>query len=107
MTHDPDPAVASWSIAIAQHRHAWPRPVRRHWWRELVTDTYRAARDAREALRESGHHVDTAGAAHSQVAAYQLSAQEFDDAHPPVTFRQVLEDLSTGRVAPENRGSAW
>jgi hypothetical protein len=107
VTHDPDPAVVAWSIAIAGHRNAFPRPTRRHWWRDLVTDTYRAARDARDHLRESGHHVDTAGAAHSQVAAYQLSDQEFDQAHPPVTFRQVLEDLSSGRVAPENRWAAW
>jgi hypothetical protein len=98
-TSDPDPAVLSWHLSIAAYRHAFPRPTRRHWWRDLVTDTYRAARDAREALRESGHLVDVAGGAGADVAAYQVSDQEFAAAHPPVLLADVMRALSHGRPA--------
>lgn len=96
-----DPSVTTWRIALARyHARQPPPPPRRHWWRDLVTETYRAARDAREALRESGHHVDTNGAAHANVSAYQLEADEFDRAHPPVTLADVMRGLSRGALDP-------
>lgn len=39
-----DPAVVEWMRAVAAYRHQLPpRPPRRHWWRELVTDAWRTA----------------------------------------------------------------
>lgn len=94
LTADPDPSVQDWHLCIGAYRHAWPRPVRRHWWRELVTDTYRAARDARDALRESSAIVDAPGTAGANVAAYQLEDADFDAAHPPVLLADVMRSLS-------------
>lgn len=95
-----DPAVLSWRIALA------PRPrylSGSHWWRDLVTRTYREARDARDAMRESGALATgaIAGTAHSDAAWYQVSDDEFDQAVPPVTFRDVLVGLSGGALEPE------
>lgn len=87
MTRDPDPSVVAWAIALSPT----VRPPRRHWWRELVTNVYRDARDAREALRETGRYS-------------QHERDEFDAEHPPVTLGQVMRDLSTGREAPPNWG---
>lgn len=57
-----------------------------------MIDDYRAARDAREALRESGVLAPSrvAGIAHSDVAMYQLDDADFDAAVPSVTFREWL-----------------
>ena len=88
MTRDPDPSVVAWHLVLS------PRPApapRRHWWRELVTNVYRDARDAREALRETGRYS-------------QHERDEFDAEHPPVTLGQVMRDLSSGREAPPNWG---
>lgn len=88
-----DPNVLSWRLALA------PRPRHtthgRHWWREYVTEMYRAARDARDAMRESGVQAPTsvAGAAGSQVAYFQIEREEFDRLFPAPTFRSFLEDL--------------
>lgn len=101
-----DPAVLSWEVAIAGYRHAWPRPRRRHWWRELVTDTWRAASDAREALRESGHLVDVAGGVGAQVSAYQLEAEEFDRLYPAPRLADYMRHLSHGQLAPGEWGHA-
>lgn len=87
MTRDPDPSVVAWAIALAPTR----APKRRHWWRELVTNVYRDARDAREALRETARYQ-------------QHEPGEFDAEHPPVTLGQIMRDLSTGRQAPPNWG---
>lgn len=88
-----DPAVLAWRQAMA------PRPRYttngRHWWREWVTDSYRSARDAWEARRESGAAAyGAAGAANSDAAAYQLSDAEYAELYPPPTFRDVLQALS-------------
>lgn len=102
-----DPSVTTWRLAIARHQARQPAPPpRRHWWRDLVTETYHAARDARAHLRESGTHLDVAGGAHANVSAYQVEAAEFDQAHPPVTLAEVMRGLSHGRYAPDNLG-AW
>lgn len=94
-----DPSVLSWRVALA------PRPryvAGSHWWRDLVSRTYRDARDARDRLRQSGQVASgrVAGTANSDVAYYQLSDDEFDQAVPRVTFAEVLEGLSSGRLEP-------
>lgn len=99
-----DPAVAVWRIALA------PRPRHstngRHWWRELVTSTYRDARDAWEARRESGAPAwGAAGAANSGVALYQLSDEEFAQLHPPPRFADFLVGLSSGAHDPYEQGA--
>lgn len=87
MTRDPDPSVVAWQIALAPTR----QPRRVHWWRELVTNTYRDARDAREALRQSGPYL-------------QHEADDFAREHPPVHLRDVMVGLASGRHAPPNWG---
>lgn len=59
-----------------------------------VLDEYWAARDAREALRESGmdHGGSVAGTAGSGVGYYQLSDEEFNQLHPPVLLKDWLID---------------
>lgn len=95
-----DPSVITWRIALA------PRPRYntggRHWWRDLVTSTYRDARDAWEARRESDQPAWNApGAAHSGVACHQLSDEEFADLYPPPLFGDFLAHLSQGQLAPD------
>lgn len=65
----------------------------------LMIDEYRAARDAREALRESGQAVPSsvAGAGHSDLGFYQLSDDEFDEHVPRVTFREWLIEWGESR----------
>jgi len=88
MTRDPDPCVVVWSIVLSPLDRP---PRRRHWWRELVTNVYRDARDAREALRESDPYL-------------QHERDDFDRAHPPVTLRSIMVGLSSGKDAPPNWG---
>lgn len=100
MIFDEDPAVITWRIALA------PRPRfstgGRHWWRELVTSTYRDAADAWAHRRESDQPAWGApGAAHSGVACYQLSDEEFAALFPRPRFGDFLAHLSQGAVAPE------
>lgn len=89
MTTDPDPAVVVWSIAVAPVRAR--EPGRPHWWRQLVTNVYRDARDARERLRESDPYL-------------QYEREEFDREHPPVRLSDVCVGLSSGTHAPPNWG---
>lgn len=95
-----DPAVLTWRVALAPR----PRiePVGRHWWRDLAVSVYRDAKDARDALRQSGQDSGgrAAGTAHSGVCYAQLSDDEFSSLNPPVTFRDVLQGLSGGRIEP-------
>lgn len=57
-----------------------------------ILDEYRAAQDAREALRESGDDAggSVAGTTGSAVGYYQLSDEEFNEIHPPVLLRDWL-----------------
>lgn len=90
---DEDPAVTSWRIALAPR----PRysPPGRHWWRELVTHTYRDARAAWEHRRESSAPAwGAAGAAHSSAGCHQLTDEEYRELYPPPLFRDVLIGLS-------------
>lgn len=95
-----------WMMALA------PRPGVRvsapghHWWRELVTEVHSHAVAAREALRESGKPAyNTAGAANSDAAYYQLSDEEFDLLHPPPKLRDAMVHLSQGAWAPDRWAS--
>lgn len=92
-----DPAVVTWMIALAPR----PRPAAtgRHWWRELVTEAWRAAHDAREHLRESG--LDVGGAHGAVVSAYQLEREEFDRLYPAPRLQDFMVHLSRGGLAPE------
>lgn len=91
-----EPAVLAWMIALAGDRRPRPASPGRHWWRELVTNTYRDSRDAWEALRESAQPAPSSvpGVAHSSVAMHQLEDDDFRRAFPPPTFRDVLTGLS-------------
>lgn len=64
------------------------------------------ARDARDALRESGLDVGStvAGTAGSNVAAYQLSDEEFAEAFPPLLFKDWL--VSYAERPPEETREA-
>lgn len=88
MTRDPDPSVVAWHIALSPRPAYLGTPPRRpHWWRELVTNVYRDARDARAALRES-------------TAYLQHERDDFDLEHPPVRLSDVMRGLSSGRIDP-------
>ena len=79
-----------------QSRYWREEGTRRHYWRELVTETFRSARAAWEALRESGTPAPTSapGVAHSGVAMLQLEDEDFRRAFPAPTLRSVLEGLA-------------
>lgn len=69
---------------------------RRHYWREYVTEVYRAARDAWEALRESSTPLPSrtvTGGSGAVISAYQLETEEFARVHPPPTFKGFLIQL--------------
>lgn len=70
-------------------RRCGPRHVKHcnPWHAQLVTE-YRDARDAVEALRESGQLVTAGGTA---VAMYQLERGDFDQLHPVPTFKEWLQ----------------
>ena len=63
-----------------------------------MIDAYRYARDASEALRESGLPAPSSvpGVAGSQAAYYQLSEDEFDQHVPALTFREWLIEWHAG-----------
>jgi hypothetical protein len=84
-----DPAVLTWAIALAPKPK--PEPVGRHWWRELVTEHHRNARDAWDKLRESEPFL-------------QHEAAEFAAELPPPTLGDAMVGLSSGRMAPEGWG---
>lgn len=73
---------------------------------EPLLAEYRAQRDARDALRESGALAPSSvpGTAGADVAMYQLSDEEFDEHVPRVTFR---EWLIASREQREQGELAW
>lgn len=82
-------------------RYARERGYRRHAWRELVTSTYHAAREAWEQLREATtygylYHRSSTSRDRStwSHATYADEHAAFRHAHPPPTLRSVLEGLS-------------
>lgn len=81
-----------------KRRYAAEEGYRPHWWRDLVTSTYRGARIAWEALRESSAPAyGVAGAAGSDAACYQLTNAEFAELHSPPMLRDVLVALADDR----------
>lgn len=81
-----------------KRRYAAQEGYRPHWWRDLVTATYRNARYAWEATRESSAPAyRVAGAAGSDAACYQLSDAEYAELHSPPTLRGVLVALADDR----------
>ena len=82
-----EPAVLTWMIALSPRPK--PEPVGGHWWRELVTSSWRAAWDQWEADAE--------------VAAigYETELAEFREQHPPPTLKAFMTGLSSGSLAPE------
>lgn len=95
-----DPAVLTWRIALAPRPRA--EPVGRHWWRQLVTETYRAAAAARDSLRESAQDAggQVAGTAGSTAGYLQLTEAEFDELVPRVRLGDVMRELSSGAREP-------
>lgn len=57
-----------------------------------LVQSYRDARDARDALRESDTPVPAEWAHGGATVAYQLEADDFAAAWPPITFKQWLID---------------
>jgi hypothetical protein len=73
------------------------------WQRDAVA-AYRDARDARNALRESGDPIPAgavAGTAGANVGAYQLTDAEFASVYPAPRLADFLRDAAESRRAPE------
>lgn len=82
-----DPAVITWRIALAPRpRHV---PVGRHWWRELVVESWRAAHHAWWLQREA------------TALGYRTEQREYDDLHPAPRLADFMVAMSTGQIAPE------
>lgn len=81
-----DPAVLTWRIALA------PRPRYttngRHWWRDYVTDVHRSALAAWELAAEAASN------------GWKTELREFEAQYPRPRFRDALEHLASGSVAP-------
>jgi len=58
-----------------------------------MVEEYRDQRDARTALRESDQPVPPGYASGSTAVYYQLEDHQFDDAHPPVWFKDWLIEI--------------
>lgn len=85
-------------LEYRERRYAAEEGYRPHWWRDLVTETYRNSRTAWEALRESSAPAyGIAGAAGSDAACYQLTDAEFAELHPIPMLRDVLVALADDR----------
>jgi hypothetical protein len=81
----------------------WRRYTLAGWQRDAVT-AYRDARDARNALRESGDPIPAgavAGTAGAHVGAYQLTDAEFASVYPAPRLADFLRDAAESRRAPE------
>lgn len=81
-----DPAVVAWQCALA------PRPRfttgGRHWWRELVTDSWRAANHAWELDREA------------VAIGYATEMAEYQAANPRPTLGDFMRHLSARATVP-------
>lgn len=84
-----DPAVVTWHLAIASYRHAFPRPTRRHWWRDLVTEAWRCADQAWLLAREA------------EAIGYPTEEAEFARHTPRPRLQDFMVHLSTGSMAPD------
>lgn len=79
-----------WRICLAPRPRS--APVGRHWWRELVTQTFRDWSDVYAQQMEAA------------CAGWATEEAEYRAAHPPPTLRHVLEGLSQGSMFPNQRG---
>ena len=84
-----EPAVLTWMIALAPRPR--PEPTGRHWWREMVTDAWRAADAAWQAKREA------------VAIGYETEESEFAQQHPRPTLGGFMSALSSGHYAPPER----
>lgn len=68
-------------------------------WMAEAVEAYRSARDAREALRESGQVVPTSvpGTAGSGVACHQLERADFDRAYPAPRLADFISEAAAAR----------
>lgn len=83
-------------------RHVW-RPYCLHC---QILDSYQAARDARDALRESG--LEAPG--FDGAAYYQLEDDDFNRLHPPVRLKEWLEahkGYNRWGEEQEGEGEGW
>lgn len=87
-TFTDEPSVLTWACALAPRPRA-PAPTGRHWWREYVTETWRAAYDAWQIAHEEASR------------GYEAEAAEHRAANPPPTLRATMTGLSSGQLAPE------
>lgn len=88
MTFTDEPAVLTWMIALSPRPR--PEPVGSHWWREMVTDAWRAADQAWQMKREA------------VAIGYATEMREFAEAHPRPTLGAFMRALSHGSLAPES-----
>lgn len=73
-------------------------------WMRDALDAYRAARDAREALRESSAPIPAgavAGAAGSLAAWCQLEPEDFSAAYPAPRLADFIRETCAARREPE------
>lgn len=87
MTFTDEPAVLTWMIALSPRPQ--PEPTGRHWWREMVTDAWRAADHAWQLQREA------------VAIGYATEEREFAERHPRPTLGGFMSALSSGALAPE------
>lgn len=87
-------------VSFTPRRKVWifRRYEAPEWMREAV-ENYRAARDAREAMRESSAPAPTsvAGAAGSLVAWCQLERSDFDAAYPAPRLADFVREAAAAR----------
>lgn len=82
-----EPSVLTWMIALAPRAQA--SPAGHHWWRELVTDTWRCAYDQWQLDAEAASN------------GWKTELHEFK-AHTPVPrLSQFMIGLSRGSLIPE------
>ena len=82
-----EPAVLTWMIALSPRPR--PEPTGRHWWRELVTDAYRAAYHAWWLERED------------VAIGYAAEQRDFAEHKPAPRLADFMVHLSSGRWSPE------
>lgn len=103
---DPDDSSVWWTMDDGRDIRHTRRKVWLHrryeladWQRDAVR-TYRDARDARNALRESFTPVPAgavAGTSGAAIGYYQLSDAEFASVHPAPRLADFLRDAATAR----------
>lgn len=106
MTLGQDPAVLTWQIALAPRPRV--EPVGHHWWRDLVTATYREAREAWELRFETeANQTWQPGLVErerrKERRAGRREVTDFLEQHPAPKLADVMVGLSSGALAPERQ----